>query len=74
MNYPFDRGYLTKSITKYKQKIWECEQNYSAAVKYLAMDQYDLQHPTTNYTNVIGCIWHHSNMQMSSITTKQSLK
>ena len=25
MNYPFDRGYLTKSITKYKQKILECE-------------------------------------------------
>ncbi len=42
MNYPFDRGYWTKSITKYKQKILECEQNHLAAVKYQATDQYDI--------------------------------
>ena len=71
MNYPFDRGYWTKSITKYKQKILECEQNHLAAVKYQATDQYNLQHSTTNHTNVISCILNHCNMQMSSTTTKQ---
>ena len=74
MNYPFDIEYWTKTMTKYKQRIGECEWNHYAAVKFLPTDLYDLQYPTTNCTNIISSIMHHCNMQMSSTSTKQSLK
>ena len=73
-NSPFGIDHLSKTIPKYKQKIWEWKQNDWAAVRYYAMDQYDLQYSTTNYTNVISSIMNHCSMQMSSTTNKQSLK
>ena len=40
MNYPFDIEFLTKTITKCKQRMWEFEKHHSAAMKYQAKDQY----------------------------------